>query len=180
MLHNVQAEFLALEGDAEQPCEPQAAKEHERRAANPCNLCKERRHGDPDQAAAAVEGADAAALLAAVVESAVVGVGWGGEEGGGEAAPEAARAMDGEGVEGVVHLEDVEHKAGRAEADDTADGTDEHGRPWVDGGAGRTDRDEAAEDAVAQTAPTSQVLEPNSLSSTTTRRGRRWRRTAWC
>ena len=149
VLGDVHARLLDLLGDAKHPRHFEPEEQQEGSAADPHDLRAERRQGDTDQAAAAVESADAAALLATIVEGAVVAVGRGREEGGGEAAPEAARAVDGEGVERIVHLEDLEHEVGRAEVDKAAEEADEHGRPWVDGGAARGDRDKATKDAVA-------------------------------
>ena len=64
MLGDVHARLLDVGGDAEQARHLEREEHQERHAAHPRDLREERREGDPDQAALAVEEADAGAGLA--------------------------------------------------------------------------------------------------------------------
>ena len=66
-----------------------------------------------------------------------------GEEADGDEAPQAARAVHGEGVEGVVDAE-AAHQARRGVVDDGREHADDDGRPGINNHAARRDADEAA------------------------------------
>ncbi|EGB02084.1 putative ammonium transporter, partial [Aureococcus anophagefferens] len=155
----VEARGLDLRGDAELAHGGERAEEEGHRRADP-------RHDDADagegghegaRRLAAVEDARAVVLALAVVRHRVV-VGRG-EEGGGDDAPHAAGAVDGEGVDRVVDARLLD-RGGRGDVDRARERADDDGARGRDDGAGRRDADEAREDAVVDVARVD-VVEPD-------------------
>mmetsp|Transcript_15810 Transcript_15810/g.63655 ORF Transcript_15810/g.63655 Transcript_15810/m.63655 type:complete len:651 (+) Transcript_15810:246-2198(+) len=146
----VHADRLDLVRDADAVRVGELEEGHEQRdvGAGPADVGEDEADGGAERAAvAAVEDAGAVILAVRVIGLGIVELGR--EEGGRDDAPEAARAVDGEGVDDVVDLE-LDERLGGAEVDGRGDHAGEEGAPRVGGRAARGDGDEAGEDAVVR------------------------------
>mmetsp|Transcript_24510 Transcript_24510/g.77011 ORF Transcript_24510/g.77011 Transcript_24510/m.77011 type:complete len:221 (+) Transcript_24510:870-1532(+) len=136
---HIEANELRLQVDS-QVAHPLETEEEERRdAGRPADDGEHPYGGGTEQPGRAVEQPRVA--LGAVDRA--------GEQGGREGAPDAAGAVDGKGIEGVVHLEDDQDQPRRAQVDERAHHAHHQGELRWDAGAAGSDRDQAAQDAVA-------------------------------
>mmetsp|Transcript_44623 Transcript_44623/g.148912 ORF Transcript_44623/g.148912 Transcript_44623/m.148912 type:complete len:216 (+) Transcript_44623:141-788(+) len=150
VLARVHAVALGLLRDAEHRCHLEGGEEDRRGAAHPRQLDDERDELRGEERAAAVQEAGVrlardVPVFAVPAKADKLGVA---EHAHGEDAPEAARAVHREGVEGVVDLE-LEHELGGAVVHEGADEAGEECGPREHAGAAGGDGDEAGEDAVA-------------------------------
>eukprot|EP00964_Phaeocystis_antarctica_P093609 scaffold60447_cov36-Phaeocystis_antarctica.AAC.1 len=147
-LAQVHADVLDGVGDAQHLALLEEEEHGARDERGPRDLGEQHEHREGELLALAVE--EAAARTPRVCGH--------GEEGGGDASPEAAAAVHGEGVEWVINLE-LELEPRSNDVDETADDSDDHRVPRQHGGTARVDRDQPGENAVTERAEVPHVVE---------------------